>query len=181
MSEVLKIDNESLDLKKQIEKDLVSAEEKAKVNEALGMLKIFDSKIPDFDIDMTYDKKNDKFFFISWNELLNIAMDIWKIQEVWDAIVKLLNNKNKLWITWKQDFRRIYEDNFFWNARDNQVYYKWTPLDWNNLDLDLAINNNNFVEELYKFTQKVKWIPEKNWIIQGGIWDSKNIWIYKKA
>lgn len=177
MSEILKIDNESLDLKSQIDRSLDNADQKAKANEALGMLKIFDSQIPEFDIDMTYDKKNDKFYFVSWNELLNIAMDIWKIQEVWDAIVKLLNNKNKLWITWKQDFRRIYEVRFFWNEADNQVYYKWTQFRWNSLDLNEAIINNNFAEELYRFTQRIKKIPEKDWIIKWWIWSSNEIWI----
>jgi len=177
MSEILKIDNESLDLKTQIDKSLDNAEQKAKANEALGMLKIFDAQIPDFDIDMTYDKKNDKFYFVSWDEVLNIAMDINKIAEVWDALIKLLNNKNKLWITWKQDFRRIFEDRFFWNDAWNQVYYKWTKFKWNNLDLNEAINNNNFAEELYRFTQKIKNIPEKDWIIKWWIWKQNEIWI----
>lgn len=177
MSEILKIDNESLDLKSQIDRSLDNADQKAKANEALGMLKIFDSQIPEFDIDMTYDKKNDKFYFVSWNELLNIAMDIWKIQEIWDAIVKLLNNKNKLWITWKQDFRMIFEDKFLWNDAWNQVYYKWTQFKWNSLDLNEAIINNNFAEELYRFTQRVKKIPEKEWIIKWWIWSSNEIWI----
>jgi len=65
MSEILKIDNESLDLKSQIDKSLDNADQKAKANEALGMLKIFDTQIQEFDIDMTYDKKNDKFYFVS--------------------------------------------------------------------------------------------------------------------
>ena len=65
MSEILKIDNESLDLKTQIDNLISDTEQKAKANEALGMLKIFDSLIKDFDIDMSYDKKNDKFYFLS--------------------------------------------------------------------------------------------------------------------
>ncbi|NCO31396.1 hypothetical protein GW891_00795 [bacterium] len=57
------LDNENLEIK--INDKLNNLEQKSKVNQALGMLKIIDSQIPDFDIDMTYDKKNDKFYFIS--------------------------------------------------------------------------------------------------------------------
>lgn len=177
MSEILKIDNEALDLKTQIDNLINDSEQKAKANEALGMLKIFDSLIKDFDIDMSYDKKNDKFYFLSWNEVLNIPMNINEIQSVWEALVKLLNNKNNLWITWKQDFRRIFENKLFWTDRDNQVFYKWTELKWNTLVIEDAILNNNFTEELYRFSQKVKGIPEKDWIIKWWIWKANEIWI----
>ncbi|MDD3793342.1 MAG: hypothetical protein PHI37_00850 [Candidatus Gracilibacteria bacterium] len=177
MSETLEINNESLDLKSKIDGAIDNAEQKAKVYEALGMLKIFDSQIPDFDIDMTYDKKNDKFYFVSGNEILNIPMNIDKIGEIGEVLVKLLNNKNKLGITGKQDFRMIFEDSFLGNEAGNQIYYKGTQFRGNTLDLNEAINNNNFAEELYRFTQGVKKIPEKDWIIKGGIGSHNEIGI----
>lgn len=176
MNEVLKIDNESLDLKTQIDKSLDNAEIKARINEAVGMLRIIDSQIPDFDIDMIYDRKNDKFYFVSWSERLNIPLKTNEIQKIWETLVRLLNNKNKLWITWKQDFRRIYEVTLFWSEKNNEVFYKWTKFEWNSLNMEKAIANNNSIEEMYKFTQKLKWIPEKDWIIKWWIWTSKDIW-----
>lgn len=177
MSETLKIDNESLDLNNQIENLISNTEKKVKINEVLNMLKIIDSQIPDFDIDMTYDKKNDKFYFISWNQKLNIPLDLNWIEEMWKIITKLLNNKNNLWITWKVDFRRIFEVKLFWNARDNEVLYRWTKLDWNTLNKEKAIANNNTIEEIYKFTQMVKWIPKDKWIIEWSIWSPDEIGI----
>ena len=177
MSETLKIDNESLDLNNQIENLISNTEKKVKINEVLSMLKIIDSQIPDFDIDMTYDKKNDKFYFISWNQKLNIPLDLNWIEEMWKIITKLLNNKNNLWITWKVDFRRIFEVKLFWNARDNEVLYRWTKLDWNTLNKEKAIANNNTIEEIYKFTQMVKWIPKDKWIIEWSIWSPDEIGI----
>lgn len=177
MSETLKIDNESLDLNNQIENLISNTEKKIKINEVLNMLKIIDSQIPDFDIDMTYDKKNDKFYFISWNQKLNIPLDLNWIEEMWKIITKLLNNKNDLWITWKVDFRRIFEVKLFWNARDNEVLYRWTKLDWNTLNKEKAIANNNTIEEIYKFTQMVKWIPKDKWIIEWSIWSHDEIGI----
>lgn len=168
------LDNENLELK--INDKLDSLEQRTKTNQALGMLKIIDSQVPDFDIDMTYDKKNDKFYFLSWNQKLNIPLDLEQIDEIWKEIVKLLNNKNKLWITWKQDFRRIFEVSLFWTSKDNQVSYIWTQFEWNTLNIDTAIKNNNKLEELYKFTQITKWIPKEKWVIDFKDWSPENIW-----
>lgn len=167
------LDNENLELK--INDKLDNLEQKSKVNQALGMLKVIDSQVPDFDIDMTYDKKNDKFYFISWNQKLNIPLNLSQIDEIWKEIVKLLNNKNKLWITWKQDFRRIFEVSI-WSPADKQVVYKGTKFEWNTLNMDTAVKNNNEIEELYKFTQIAKWIPKENWVIEWWIWTPDEIW-----
>jgi len=140
------------------------------------MLKIIDSQIPDFDIDMTYDKKNDKFYFISWNQKLNIPLNLNQIDEIWKVIIKLINNKNELWITWKQDFRRIFEVTLFWDKRDHEIHYKWLKFKWNTLDIEFAKKENNNTEELYKFTQIAKWIPKENWVIEWWIWTPDEIW-----
>ncbi|MDD2908077.1 MAG: hypothetical protein PHH98_05575 [Candidatus Gracilibacteria bacterium] len=163
------LDNENLEITKQINQNLKKLEQQAKANQALGMLKLIDNQIPDFDIDMTYDKTNDKFYFISGNQKLNIPLDIEKIEEIGKAITILLNNKKKLGITGKQDFRRIFEVSLFGADVDNQVYYGGTKLKGNTLDIDTATKNNNNIEELYKFTQILKGIPKNQWVIEGGI------------
>ena len=61
---LMSIDNET-GIEPKINKGIKNVEQVAKTNQALGMLKIIDSQIPDFDIDMTYDKKNDRFYFVS--------------------------------------------------------------------------------------------------------------------
>lgn len=168
MAEII-INNEAPDTEKQIDAKMKDIEKKMKINQALGMLRLIDWEISDFDIDMTYDEKNDNFYFVSWNEKLNIPMKINQLEEIWNTMKTLLNNKNKLWITWKQDFRRIFEVKLFWTAKDNQVYYKWTKSPGNELNINDAIKNNNNVEELYRFTQILKNIPKNNWIIEGWI------------
>ncbi len=173
---LMSIDNET-GIEPKINKGIKNVEQVAKTNQALGMLKIIDSQIPDFDIDMTYDKKNDRFYFVSWNQKLNIPLDLNWIEEMWKIITKLLNNKNELWITWKVDFRRIFEVKLFWNARDSEVLYKWTKLDWNTLNTEKAIANNNTIEEIYRFTQIVKWIPKDKWVIEWSIWSPDEIGI----
>ncbi len=169
---LISIDNETW-IEPKINKWIKNIEQVAKTNQALGMLKIIDSQIPDFDIDMTYDKKNDKFYFVSWSQKLNIPLSLNEIEEMWKIITKLLNNKNELWITWKVDFRRIFEVTFFWT----EVYYKWTKLDWNTLNTEKAIANNNIAEELYKFSQIVKWMPKDKWVINWSIWSPDEIGI----
>lgn len=168
------LDNENLEFK--INDKLNNLEQRTNANQALGMLKIIDAQVPDIDIDMTYDKKENKFYFISWNQKLNIPLDLGQINEIWKEIIKLLNNKNKLWITWKQDFRRIFEVRLLSMPADREVVYKGTKLDWNTLNMDTAIKNNNEVEELYKFTQIAKWIPKEKWVIEWWIWTPDEIW-----
>jgi hypothetical protein len=144
-------------------------------NEALKLINFIDSEIPWFNIDLTYDEKNDNFYIISWEQKLNIALKVEEIEEIWIALINILNNNRKIWITWKFDFRKIYQvPRLWWSARWKTLFYSWIKSDWTNSYE--AEKNNRFVEEVYKFTQKLKWIPEEQWATERWMRQWQEMW-----
>lgn len=169
------INNESPEIIDDIESYIDSTEKKSEIYQALKILSIIDSQVQEYDIDLTYDWE--KFYFIIKNERLRLPMNVDQIEEYWNIVKDLLNNNSEIWITGKADFRYIYEVPFiWWVSRWKKIFYLWTKPIWNVLNKFEAINNNNIVEELYRFTQTVKNIPKEKWIIKNWIWTADTIW-----
>lgn len=179
MSEILKIINEKSaeEIKNSINSEIDNIEDKIKITNSLKYLIEIDSLIPKYNIDLSYNKNNWKFYFLSWENTLKIPLNSDEILNFWKELASVLNNDKTLWITWKRDFRRIYEvPLFWWISRWKQLIYRWTEFNWNNLDLSIAEQNNRFVEEIYKFTQNIKWIPENKWKTESWMRQWQEMW-----
>jgi len=141
------IDNES----KKINEKLDKKEELI----ALWVLETIDSQIPNTDIDLAFDKENNKYYFISnSNESLNIWIDFNNLVELWSILVKLFNNNIQLF--WDITWRSIAKDSLM--------------LDW--LEEKFVTSNNfskNEIEELFIFVMKTKWIPMEDWKLESSI------------
>jgi len=74
------IDNESVNVDKKLDK--------IEHQQAINFLNEVDSKIP-YDIDLTYDKINKKYYFI-WNEKfkLNIWLNLNDLNLIWNILIE---------------------------------------------------------------------------------------------
>ena len=102
------------------------------------------------------------------DEALNVKIsDHNELRSVLDDVVLLLNEQRPLAISWDDNERSIYET----SRLDTMIMEKVTKKEWTKGNSEVQVNvneivaNNNYVEELYKFTQNVKGIPVEEWDI----------------
>ena len=131
---------------------------------ALWILKVIDIEIPNIDIDLAYDKKEDNYYILANNEALNIPIKLNNLPKFWAIMVKLFNKNIQLF--WDLTWRSIAEDT-------------WMP-DWFEKkiikDSDFNLSKND-IEEIFTFVMKSKNIPMEDWKLESTIckwWVNQN-------
>lgn len=139
------IDNES----KKINEKLDKMEE----NAAIDLLNRIDAKVP-FDIDLAFDRENNKYYFI-WNEKnsMNVALDFKELEEIWNVLVEALNKDVQLF--WSLYGRSLAEDTWTPDGLEKKLI----ETTWSNFSKD-------DIEEIFVFIMKTKWIPMEDWKIE---------------
>lgn len=146
---------------------------------AIGEFRAIESWIKWYDIDLAIDRKNNWFYIISGENVLNIPLSIEEIGEVAKILKGIFNAKwdfnsdnEELLLRWKQNKRRIVGDwGYLWpehllheNEETTHGFVKDGK--WEFVNQSAMIYENNITEEIFKFAQKVKWIPIENWNIK---------------
>lgn len=136
---------EIIDKLKEVDEKLTSLENK----QAIEIIKNLDART-EYNMDLAFDSKANKYFFIVNNSPLNISLDFKDVFKIWEQIVKLLNMKEDLLLHWDK-FNR-------WIWYDRILGYK-IILDGNENWL-----TKKQVEKIFSFlmTTKGKEITEKN-------------------
>jgi len=179
MPEIFKdvIDNENQDIVDKINSFQDNSQENINDKQALYFLKKIDSQAPGYDIDLA--KDGNKYRFIVENKaVLNISLDNNEILEIWQMLVDLLKFDWDLHLIWGKEWRAISEKNMFWwgYAWEKRIVNKWLEALHN---IDFYRNENNKIEELFKFVQSYKWVPESDWYISNSIRNTWPIWIIR--
>ena len=148
------IDNENEKINKTLEKkeDLI----------ALWILEAIDIQIPNHDIDLSVDRKNDKFYFISWDKALNIPLDLKNLPKIWRILVELFNNNIQL--SWDLTWRSINADTMMPN---------WLEKSFINSQDNIFTKND--IEELFIFTMKTKNINIEDWEVENTVCADANV------
>lgn len=119
-----------------------------------------------YDIDLA--KAWPVLYITSGSEVLNIDISNQEqLRSVLADVSTLLSEDRPLAISWDDNERSIYET----SGRDSEILWKITKKEWldtqtgEQINIREIIENNDYIEELYKFTQNVKEVPEEKWDI----------------
>lgn len=163
-----------------IQSSLDNLEAKAEKWVAIWLIKALNNDIEwnnEIKLSIREDSWKPQYYIIWWKEntLLNIPLDIESLEEFCNQIETLMNFEWKIQLLWWKEWRAIADKQLlWWSTRANKLIYKWLET-WS--DISYYIAENNKTEELFAFVQRLKWIPEEDWIIDKSIKNSWPIWL----
>ncbi len=131
---------------------------------ALWILKVIDVEIPDIDIDLAYDKKEDNYYILANNKALNIPIKLNNLPKFWSIMTKLFNKNIQLF--WDLTWRKIAEDTWMIDWLEKIIIK----------DNDFNLSKND-IEEIFTFVMKSKNIPIQDWKLESTIckwWVNQN-------
>lgn len=131
---------------------------------ALVIIKKIDSQLTAYNIDLTIKRPDHTYKFIIWTNCLEIPLTIDKLEEVWDILVKILNDP--LFLEWSLSERKIEKKSFM-----NHVYGIWKSI----VDSNNSFLSKNDVEELFVFAQDVQNIHIDKWNIDNDVCANEEI------
>ena len=121
------------------------------------------------DIDIVNVSENNSLYLSIGTEAIKIpTSNESEIATFCDDLYNVLSDTRTLAITWDINERTIVEIDWLF---DDEILSKNVPSTWYDEkdkqpeNISEMVSSNNYVEELYKFTQKVKWVPEIDWKI----------------
>lgn len=131
--------------------------------EALNIIKDIDSKIKQ-NIDLTIDRRDHSYRFISWNNCLNIPLSIENVKVVWDILVEILNDP--LYLQWDLYGRELKKESIF-----NWIAWAWKVI----AGSENSFLSKNDIEELFIFSQDLQNIHIDDWNIDNDICANEEI------
>lgn len=156
-------------------------EEQKKKEEALRIISGIEKQLEGYNLFLSIDETNKKMYIIwesNWNKkLLNIPFsldDLSSFSSMLEDIKRLLEYDWELQLLGWKEWRAIAYIPSFWPTEwRHRIITKKLP-HWQ--ELEYYIKENNKTEELFVFIQSLKWIPEKEWLIDKSIKASWPIW-----
>ncbi len=158
--------NDSLNLVEWTTEDYVASAKLAKFEAELW---------EEFDFSLSRNPDSNKYYIVDKVSLDNIDIGYsldW-LTEIFDTLKLILAEEGDIFLDWWEDWRGIKSKGFIWTENHSFLLYGWVE---HNDDINIKIESNNLVEEIFRFTQSVQNIPEENWDIQEAIRNSWPIW-----
>lgn len=173
--------NKEVSIIREINEKIDNLEKTLNIKEALVLLKSIENDLKWYKLYLSINWSKNELYIIwqwKWDKiLLNIPFkigDVNNFSSTLNDIKKLLNYDWNIQIIWWKEWRSIADIQWFWwDGNAQRLIHKWLP-HWK--DIDFYVDQNNKLEELFVFIQKLKWIPEKEWVISDKIQNSTPLW-----
>ncbi|MDD3646689.1 MAG: hypothetical protein PHH06_04775 [Candidatus Gracilibacteria bacterium] len=170
---------EYIDTEKNTDELLNNLEFKTEEALALGIVKQLDKQLKEgYDIDFAIDRKKNQYYIIVNDNILNLPLDINSLEKFGNDVVNLLNYDGKIQLIGGEDWRAIAEVQWLGGSAGAKKIVD-NPLKYGK-NLAYYVYENNKTEELFKFIQLLKKVPESDWKIDPSILKSGPIGIGSK-